>query len=61
MNIGQFDTRLGGKPADRQPVDLLEAYKQGQRDREQGWPVIDWGFTFAASVAYHAGYANPRI
>ena len=49
-----------GKDLDRPSGDLVAAYQQGQRDREQGWPVLNWGFTFSEQVAYHAGFVNPR-
>lgn len=42
---------------------MLEAYRQGQRDREQGWPAMAylWDFTGALAVAYYAGYSKPRV
>jgi hypothetical protein len=41
---------------------MSEALRQGQRDREQGWPFMAdaWGFTGWAVYAYQQGYDNPR-
>ena len=41
----------------------MRAYQQGQRDREQGWPVLlgMWGFTGETARAYLRGYAKPRV
>lgn len=45
---------------------LMEAYRQGQRDAEQGWTadVSRWWSSGPCSVSlsasYHAGYVNPR-
>jgi hypothetical protein len=38
----------------------VEAFRQGQRDREQGWPMIDWGFAGWGVYAYNQGYEHPR-
>ncbi len=42
---------------------LSEALKQGQRDREQGWPSLAriWGYTGWELNAYHQGYDHPRV
>jgi hypothetical protein len=41
---------------------FAEVYRQGQSDREQGWPNLSdlWGFTGLATVMYLHGYLNPR-
>lgn len=67
MRPGQYDSRLGGKWARGREVTFTnqheEAYKQGQRDREQGWPDLSdrWGFSTTGVVdAYRRGYNAPR-
>lgn len=37
-----------------------EAFRQGQRDREQGWPSLDWGFQGELLTCYRQGYDHPR-
>ena len=39
-----------------------EAFRQGRRDREQGWPMLAhvWGFEGWALHAYVQGYEHPR-
>lgn len=41
---------------------LNDAFQEGQRDAEQGWPADAhrWDFNGALAAAYHAGYVQPR-
>ncbi len=43
-------------------VTIHDAFSQGQRDCEQGWPADArrWGFVGAHAATYHAGYCQPR-
>jgi hypothetical protein len=43
-------------------MNLIEAYKQGQRDREQGWVPLEhyWHYEGHFAVAYRLGYSQPR-
>ena len=54
-------TALFTLPAERLNQ-MLDAYMQGQRDSEQGWPPLAhiWDFTRTETIAYLAGYVNPR-
>jgi hypothetical protein len=40
-----------------------EAFRQGQRDREQGWPDLSeaWRFEGWQLHAYRQGYEHPRV
>jgi hypothetical protein len=40
-----------------------EAFKQGQRDREQGWPMLDWMWELKGELllCYRQGYERPRV
>lgn len=42
---------------------MSEAYKQGQKDREQGWPNLAelWDFRGDDAAAYGRGWAEPRV
>ncbi len=63
MRDGEYASRLGGKWArDTSLMSGVEAFKQGQRDREQDWPDLSerWGFVGPDALAYRRGYAAPR-
>lgn len=40
----------------------VEAFRQGQRDREQNWPDLarQWNFTGLDNIAYQRGRSMPR-
>lgn len=42
---------------------MVECYRQGQRDREQGWPAMPdlWCLVGLQARAYLLGYAHPRV